>query len=79
MNKGTEDDGECQGLPGARAQWARQVQCPAGQPRLLIAQHKGPEDAKSLATFKSVSCFLHGVGETACFVGKTIAQGESAG
>lgn len=40
---------------------------------------KVPKDTKSLATFKSFLCFLLGVGETACLVGKTIAQGQSTG
>ena len=60
-------------------QWIQSMQCQARSLRLLLTQHKGPKDTKSLATFTGFSCFLHAVGETACLVGKTIAQGQSTG
>lgn len=65
-------------MPGTletRTQWIQTTAMPSKSKDCLSLSIKVPKDTKSLATFKSFLCFLHGVGETACLVGKTIAQG----
>lgn len=80
MKKGMKEDGECQGpwKPGHTVDTDNSNAKQESKDCLSLSI-KVPKDTKSLATFKSFWCFLHGVGETACLVGKTIAQGQSTG